>query len=516
MRFAGLVRNRDRAERDAGASPRRGWARKPMVEGLERRRVLSLAAPPPIDEFPVPTPAGAPTGIVTGPDGAIWFTEAGANQIGRISTSGVITEFPVTTAGGAPTAITAGPDGALWFTEIRGNQIGRINTGGRVEEFPVPTAGSGPDTIVAGPDGALWFTEYHKNQIGRITTLGVVTEFPLPAPSNGPLGITAGSDGALWFTELSTNRIGRITTAGAVSELPIPSGNGPYGIAAGPDGALWYTETFANTIGRVAVPLTAVGTGPTPTEGSPFSGVVATFAYPDPAATPTDFAATIVWGDGNITPGQVSRDAVGDFVVSGQHTYAHGGQGYPVSVAVLDPDSRTIIATATANVAAAPLEAAGAPITAVEGAAVPAGITLATFTDTGGADPLSAYAATVAWGDGTTDPAIVMPSGAGFQVVATVPHTYADEGTYTALVRITEANAAGAVINTASASDAVTVADATLVPSPVLPFATTKGSPFVGAPVAAFTDANSTTGPGDFTAMIDWGDGTTASLGVVF
>jgi streptogramin lyase len=41
-----------------------------------------------ITEFPTPTANSGPTGITTGPDGALWFTEGGANQIGRITTAG--------------------------------------------------------------------------------------------------------------------------------------------------------------------------------------------------------------------------------------------------------------------------------------------------------------------------------------------------------------------------------------------------------------------------------------------
>jgi hypothetical protein len=36
-----------------------------------------------ITEFQIPTPASLPTGITTGPDDALWFTESGANKIGR-------------------------------------------------------------------------------------------------------------------------------------------------------------------------------------------------------------------------------------------------------------------------------------------------------------------------------------------------------------------------------------------------------------------------------------------------
>jgi PKD repeat protein len=175
-----------------------------------------------------------------------------------------------------------------------------------------------------------------------------------------------------------------------------------------------------------------------------------------------------------------------------------------------------ILASVTANVAAAPLEAAGASIAAVGGAAVPVGTPLASFTDTGGAEPLSAYSATVAWGDHTSSiPAVVLATGAGFQIVSAAPHTYTDEGTYSVQVTITEANAAGTIINTTFASGTVTVTDALLSAAAVPPLAPPKGTPLVGATVASFTDANATATADDFTAMIDWGDGTTASLGVV-
>jgi hypothetical protein len=72
----------------------------------------------------LPTASSGPTGITTGPDGALWFTER-AGKIGRITTAGVITEFPVPTASSSPNGITAGPDGGLWFTETAGNNIGR-------------------------------------------------------------------------------------------------------------------------------------------------------------------------------------------------------------------------------------------------------------------------------------------------------------------------------------------------------------------------------------------------------
>jgi virginiamycin B lyase len=217
-----------------------------------------------VTTYPVPTTSSAPSGITVGPDNALWFTEGDpANKIGRITTAGQFTEFPIPTAQSEPTGITLGPDHALWFTETNANQIGRITTTGKITEYPVPTANSGlggiyqAGGITAGPDGALWFTEYFADKIGRITTAGVIKEYPVPTgPTTGlgPSCIATGPDGALWFTDTggSANSIGRISAAGVVTNYPLPSADsGPAGITTGPDGALWFADSSGDNIGRI-------------------------------------------------------------------------------------------------------------------------------------------------------------------------------------------------------------------------------------------------------------------------
>jgi virginiamycin B lyase len=208
-----------------------------------------------IGEYPVPTSGSNPVYITVGPDGALWFTEAVGDKIGRMTTAGVINEYPLP-YNTSPFGITAGPDGALWFTATSG-WIGRITIAGAITKYPIPTVPSYPGSIVTGPDGALWFTEGAPgtypggpNQIGCITTGGSITEYPIPIAGGEPVDITAGPDGALWFTESSlyaTVDIGRITTTGAITAYRIPAG--PGGITSGPDGALWFTA--GDHIGRI-------------------------------------------------------------------------------------------------------------------------------------------------------------------------------------------------------------------------------------------------------------------------
>lgn len=213
-------------------------------------------------EYPVPTAASLPEGIVTGPDNALWFVEANASKIGRFDpfTRTVTGEYPTLSSNAAPTGIAVGSDGALWFTEQNpsANRIGRIDpTTHVVTEFTGISAAALPFNIAAGPDNNLWFTEFNGTKIGRITPTGVITEFSIPTSNSNAYGIAAGGDGAMWFTESNStaNKIGRITVTGSVTELAIPtSAANPQGITLGPDGAMWFTENSsgANKIGRIA------------------------------------------------------------------------------------------------------------------------------------------------------------------------------------------------------------------------------------------------------------------------
>jgi streptogramin lyase len=119
-------------------------------------------------------------GITAGSDGAMWFAEQNpgaadpnaGHRIGRITTSGSIS-LPVTFANtfASPAGIVTGPDGAIWFAENGNNAIGRISPTDPTHtlvEFPVPTTGGNPYSIVKGPDGALWFTECLSGKIGRL------------------------------------------------------------------------------------------------------------------------------------------------------------------------------------------------------------------------------------------------------------------------------------------------------------------------------------------------------------
>jgi virginiamycin B lyase len=234
------------------------------------------------NNYPLPIGA-APDHIVAGPDGRIWFTQAGRSRLGALNpATGVIDEY---TTGGQPQAIVVGPDGALWYTEVAPNRISRINPfDGQIgPQYTIPTPSSDPSDLVSGPDGRLWFTEQAVgvSKIGAMTTTGAFQEFPTPTPGSEPSSIINTAGGILWFTEAGAAAIGRITTTGAITEFP-SAGTTPSGIAAGGDGALWYTLGFGGTPGCSGTSDHAVGRI---TSGGTFTNK---FATPTPASDPSD------------------------------------------------------------------------------------------------------------------------------------------------------------------------------------------------------------------------------------
>lgn len=203
-----------------------------------------------VKEVPLPMYSD-PRSIALGPDGNYWFGEHTGN-IGRITTSGLITQFPVPHGNPVNAAVIVGPDGALWFGETFHNKLGRITTAGKVRVCPV----SGPAGIVAGPDGNLWVSEFLHGKVARVTTACAITgEFALSSSQSSPKGIVVGSDGDIYVAEFDGGKIGKIDlSTGLVTEYPIPTPNsGPWGITSGPDGNIWFAESLVGKIGVLTI-----------------------------------------------------------------------------------------------------------------------------------------------------------------------------------------------------------------------------------------------------------------------
>jgi streptogramin lyase len=137
-------------------------------------------------------------------DHSMWFTEPATGKIGRSTQDGTITEYalPGAAATSQPTSLVFFGSEDLWFTEYGANKIGRINPvsgvvsgspivlGTNYFEYSVPTPNSHPFGITTGIGSQIFFTEETGNSLGYIVISATsvsptVTEFPVPTASSG-------------------------------------------------------------------------------------------------------------------------------------------------------------------------------------------------------------------------------------------------------------------------------------------------------------------------------------------
>ena len=399
-----------------------------------------------ITQFTLPgTDDPSPDGIVSGPDGNLWFTESGVDRIGRITPGGTITEFETPTADSNPTGIAVGSDGNLWFVESGTNDIGKITTAGKITEYPTTNLDlSSTDNMMKGSDGDVWFIAADSDgnsEIARVTIAGKVTAFPLSASPND---LTIGPDGNVWLA--SSGEIDKVSADGTVQSFTIPTGDDASAITTGPDGALWFALDGNNQIGRMTT-----------------AGTFSEYSLPEPGTTDgstVSIGALTTGPDGNLWFTDDSTPQVGLINFSGQ--LLAGG------------DAATVTAGTTSSA------------------------TLASFTDfSGGA--ATDYTATVTWSDNTTSAGtITANSSGGFDISASRDWTLSDDS---ATVTITDTRN---TTRTATATANLTVNPPQATGTGVT-LTTTAAQLFTGT-VASFTGValNSLS---QYSATIDWGDG---------
>ncbi len=260
---------------------------------------------------------------------------------------------------------------------------------------------------------------------------------------------------------------------------------------------------------------------------------LAAFNDGNPLAPLADFSGTINWGDGTTTTftkasGNVTQPGgVGTtFVVSGSHTYAvEGTEKITVTINDVGGSKLTVQdATVTVN-AFTPFPQPLQTINSYEGTSWSyqlAGV----FSDAVRWTPTNSFFGTINWGDGTTttftktsgNVSLLYTDATASHYGVSGVHAYAEEGAYQITVTVNDSAGSSVTVQGTKTS----VGDAPLSAHPVtVPSGTAiAGSSFTTTvakftdmdpnAVAQFTTENSAGQPGDYTATINWGDGTTS------
>jgi PKD repeat protein len=274
------------------------------------------------------------------------------------------------------------------------------------------------------------------------------------------------------------------TTGAGATPAHTYAQNGSYTVTLTVSDGKGGTSAPVSTTASISNVAPAVVVAPTPASATVNSAVTLTGSFTDPGAD-GPWTYTVVWGDGTANAtGTLATAATG---ITATHTYTAAGTPTVIfrvaeagAAGVEGSASRTLTVDAAANQRPVASIAAG-PYTGTEGGSV-------TFTGSG-TDP-DGDALTYAWsfGDGTTG-------------VGTTPaHTYAQNGSYTVSLTVSDGRGGTSVAATATATIANVApnADASL----------SAASIAVGSAVTlsgSFTDPGAQDGPWNWT--IEWGDG---------
>ena len=248
------------------------------------------------------------------------------------------------------------------------------------------------------------------------------------------------------------------------------------------DGGQSVSLSGTATVATATLSLTA-------TEGQSFSGTVATFT----GAASQASGATIDWGDGQTTSGNITDNGDGTFSISGAHTFADEGD-YDLNVSVTVSGSGTLSAAGPVTVEDAVLTAlSAASLSGSAGDPLSASgpVLLAHFADANPQAALTDYSSSVSWGDGDSEPATVEASpGGGVDVYG--DHMFGNGGIYTFDVTLSDDGGQSA---TASGTATISLIEGQSESVSLLV------TPASGTQLTAGTT---------YTASLDWGDGTSS------
>jgi hypothetical protein len=207
----------------------------------------------------------------------------------------------------------------------------------------VDTAGStasatGSADVAANSDLPLTPTGLTLSSMEQSEFSGIVATFTDADPDANPDDFTAQID---WGDGFSTTGIiqpdGSMPGQFDISGVHTYSEEGSFSVTVSINDRGGASAAGISTANVADAPLTTAGAVISATEGSAFTGVLATFTDGDPFSTADDFTATIIWGDGQTSTGQITADSSipGLFEVTGTTSYAQAGI-YKATVQITD------------------------------------------------------------------------------------------------------------------------------------------------------------------------------------
>lgn len=177
--------------------------------------------------------------------GRVWFT--GQSGIyGRVDPgSGEVKVFQAP-RGRGPYGMVSTPDGVVWFSSLAGSYIARIDSDtGAVEVFDPPTRNAGCRRVWADSRGVLWVSHWSTGQLSRYDPeSGQWKEWRLPGRSPAAYAVYVDERDRVWVSDFGDNAMLRFDPESeSFTAFRIPRSGASVRQILGRKGEVWTPES---------------------------------------------------------------------------------------------------------------------------------------------------------------------------------------------------------------------------------------------------------------------------------
>jgi virginiamycin B lyase len=182
--------------------------------------------------------------------GVLWFTGQGG-VYGSVDPRGGRVRVFDAPRGAGPYGIVTTPDGDVWYASLAGSHIAAIDLdSGKATVVEPPTAGQGARRVWSDSSGRLWVSEWNAGRLGRYDpATGQWREWVLPGQGPQPYAVYVDDRDLVWLSDFAANALVRFDPATErFASFPLPTADGRVRQLLGRNGELWGAESAVDKL----------------------------------------------------------------------------------------------------------------------------------------------------------------------------------------------------------------------------------------------------------------------------